>query len=149
MFKHVWQVVETICLPQKSLFLLKLAKMSNFSFFPDFFGSSRRKLYEKQGSEIFFVSDKNCDRYLARRWGTLTAERSTRFSITQLIMRCCTSHKFFFDLQIYKKISPKLCLVKLFISLPKRFAKTGEFRPSKTNPCLKKKNLFWTILKYL
>ena len=33
MFKRVWQVVETIFLPQKSLFLLKLAKISNFSFF--------------------------------------------------------------------------------------------------------------------
>ena len=48
MFKRVWQVVETIFLPQKSLFLLKLAKISNFSFFfPDFVGSSKRKLYEK------------------------------------------------------------------------------------------------------
>ena len=33
MFKRVWQVIETIFLPQKSLFLLKLAKISNFSFF--------------------------------------------------------------------------------------------------------------------
>ena len=33
MFKRVWQVVETIFLPQKSLFLLKLAKISNFSIF--------------------------------------------------------------------------------------------------------------------
>ena len=32
-FKRVWQVVETIFLPQKSFFLLKLAKISNFSFF--------------------------------------------------------------------------------------------------------------------
>ena len=47
MFKRVWQVVETIFLPQKSLFLLRLAKISNFLFFPDFVGSSRRKLYEK------------------------------------------------------------------------------------------------------
>ena len=47
MFKRVLQVVETIFLPQKSLFLLKFAKISNFSFFPDFVGSSRRKLYEK------------------------------------------------------------------------------------------------------
>ena len=46
-FKHVWQVVETIFLPQKSLFLLKLAKILNFPFFSDFVGSSRRKLYEK------------------------------------------------------------------------------------------------------
>ena len=30
---------------------------------------------------------------------------------------------FFFELQIYKKISPKLCLVKLFISLPKTLRK--------------------------
>ena len=41
--------------------------------------------------------------------------RSTRFPITRLIMHCCVSHKFFFEHQIYKKISPKLCLVKLFI----------------------------------
>ena len=33
MFKRVWQVVETFFLPQTSLFLLKLAKISNFSFF--------------------------------------------------------------------------------------------------------------------
>ena len=33
MFKRVWHVVEKIFLPQKSLFLLKLAKISNFSFF--------------------------------------------------------------------------------------------------------------------
>ena len=30
-FKRIWQVVETTFLPQKSLFLLKLAKISNFS----------------------------------------------------------------------------------------------------------------------
>ena len=30
---------------------------------------------------------------------------------------------FFFELQIYKKISPKLCFVKLFISLPKTLRK--------------------------
>ena len=33
MFKRVWQVVETIFLPKKSLFLLELVKISNFSFF--------------------------------------------------------------------------------------------------------------------
>ena len=33
MFKRGWQVVETIFLPQKSFFLLKLAKISSFSFF--------------------------------------------------------------------------------------------------------------------
>ena len=47
MFKRVWQVVETIFFASKIIFLLKLAKISNFSFFPDFVGSSRRKLYEK------------------------------------------------------------------------------------------------------
>ena len=55
-------------------------------------------------------------------------------------MRCCMSQKFFFELQIYNKISPELCLVKLLIFLPNRFAKTGEFRPSKAGPCLNKKN---------
>ena len=33
MVKCVWQVVGTIFFTQKSLFLLKLAKISNFSFF--------------------------------------------------------------------------------------------------------------------
>ena len=57
------------------------------------------------------------------------------------------SHKFFFELQIYKKISPKrlsylLIYLLLFIWLSylfpfqKRFAKTGEFRPSEADPCL-------------
>ena len=123
MLKRVWQVVETFVLPQKSLFCWNLRKFRIRHFFPDFVGSSRRKLYEKQRSAIFLVLDKNCERYLARRWGTSTAGRSTRFLITRLIMRCCMSHKFFFELQIYKKISPKLCLIKLFISLPKTHRK--------------------------
>ena len=35
-----------------------------------------------------------------------------RFPITRLIMRCCMSHKFFFEIHIYTKISSELCLVK-------------------------------------
>ena len=46
------------------------------------------------------------------------------------------SHKFFFEIQIYKKISPKLWLSYL-LTFQKRFAKTIEFRPSKEGPCLK------------
>ena len=48
MFERVWQVVEIIFFASKiTFFLLKLAKISNFLFFSDFVGSSRRKLYEK------------------------------------------------------------------------------------------------------
>ena len=124
MFKRVWQVVETIVFCLKNhFFCWNLRKFRIFYFFPDFVGSSRKKLNKKWRSAIFFVSFKNCERYLARRWGTSTARRSTRFPITRLVMRCCMSHKFFFELQIYKKISPKVCLVKLFISLPKTVRK--------------------------
>ena len=33
MFKHIWQVVETIFFASKITFLLKLAKIANFLFF--------------------------------------------------------------------------------------------------------------------
>ena len=115
-------------------FCWNLRKFRIFHFFPDFVGSSRRKLYEKWRSAIFFVSDKNCERYLARRWGTSTSGRSTRFPITRLITRCCMSHKFFFELQIY--LQNCVWLSYLF-PFQKRFAKTGEFRASKAGPCLK------------
>ena len=47
MFKRISEVVETIFFASKITFFFKLAKISNFSFFPDFIGSSRRELYEK------------------------------------------------------------------------------------------------------
>ena len=64
-------------------------------------------------------------------------------------MHCCMSHEFFFELQIYKKICPKLCLVKLFISLPKRFAETGELLPSKAGLCLNKHDRILDIYDYV
>ena len=67
MFKGVWPVVETIFLPQKSLFLLKLAKISNFFIFFQIFLVQVEENYTKNNYVIFFVSDKNCERYLARR----------------------------------------------------------------------------------
>ena len=47
-FKRVWQVVQTIFFASKNtFFFLNLRKLRIFHFFPDFAGSSRRKLYEK------------------------------------------------------------------------------------------------------
>ena len=68
MFKRVWQVVKTIFFASKTPFFVETCEnFELFIFFPDIVGSSRRKLYEKQRSGIFFVSDKNCERYFARR----------------------------------------------------------------------------------
>ena len=48
MFKHVWQVVETIFFASKiTLFVETCENFNFFHFFADFVGSSRRKLYEK------------------------------------------------------------------------------------------------------
>ena len=108
----------------KITFLLKRAKIPNFSFFLRILLVQVEENYTKNYDLwFFFDSDENCKLYLARRWGTSTTRRSMRFPITRLIMRCCMSHKFFFELQICKKISPKLWLVKLFISFPKTLRK--------------------------
>ena len=53
------------------------------------------------------------------------------------------SHKFFFELQIYKKISPKCVWLSYLFPFHKRFAKTGEFRLSKAGPCLKFQEVKW------
>ena len=48
MFKHVWQVVETIFFASIITFFVETCEnFEFFNFFPDFVGSSRRKLYEK------------------------------------------------------------------------------------------------------
>ena len=55
MFKRIWQVVETIFLPQKSLFLLTLAKMSNFSFFFRILLVQVEKNYTKNNDLQYFL----------------------------------------------------------------------------------------------
>ena len=55
MFKRVWQVVETTFLPQKSLFLLKLAKISNFSFFFRIFLVEVGENYTKNNDLQYFL----------------------------------------------------------------------------------------------
>ena len=135
MFKCVWQVVETIFLPQKSLFFVETCKNFEFFIFFRILLVQVEENYTKNNDlQYFFVSDKNCERFLASRWGTSTAERSTRFPKSRLMMRCCMSHKFFFELQIYKKISPKLCLVNLFISLPKTLRKNRWISAFQSRP---------------
>ena len=56
------------------------------------------------------------------------------------------SHKFFFELQIYIRKYLKNCVwLSYLFPFQKRFAKTGEFRPSKAGPCLNRKRIFVTI----
>ena len=138
MFKRVWQVVETIFFASKiTLFVETCENLEFFIFYPAFVGWSRRKLYEKKWSAIFFVSDKKCERYLARRWGTSTTGCPTKFLITRLIMRCCMSHKFFFsNFKYIRKYLQNCVWLSYLFPFQKRFAKTGEFRPSKAGPCL-------------
>ena len=55
MFKRVWQVVETIFFPQKSLFLLKLAKISNFLFFFQILLVQVEENYTKNNNLQYFL----------------------------------------------------------------------------------------------
>ena len=54
-FKRVWLVVETIFLPQKSLFLLKLAKISNFLFFFWILSAQVEENYTKNNDLQYFL----------------------------------------------------------------------------------------------
>ena len=95
MFKRVWQVVETIfCL--KNHFFVKTCENFEFLIFLQILLVQVEENYTKNNDLQYFLF---------------------RIKIANALLH--VTQFFFFELQIYKKISPKLCLVKLFISLPK------------------------------
>ena len=93
MFKRVWQVVETI-------FLVETCENLEFFIFFRILLVQVEKNYTKNNDLQYFLFQINIANAILHADEVL-------------------QHKFFFELQIYKKISLKLCLVKLFISLPK------------------------------
>ena len=94
---------------------------------------------------MFFILDKNCKRYLARRWGTSTARHyKIHYNSTYNALLHVTQI-FFSNFKYIRKNLENCVRLSCLFPFQKRFAKTVEFRPSKAGPGLKRANYYLAI----
>ena len=135
MFKRVWQVVETIFFTSKITFFVETCKNFEFFIFFRILLVQVEENYTKNNDLQYFLFQIKIANAILHTDEVLQRRNAYEIPYNSAYNALLHVTHFFSNFKYIRKYLQNCVWLSYLFPFQKRFAKTGEFRPSKTGPC--------------